>query len=438
MSAEGGRVSVEAAFEPPEPRVLVAPSVAAQPGEKLSISIGIDDGENLAALSFSLQFNPEILGFGGAQAGQVVTDHEFSVAHRGGELVFSLKSPSGKGMQPGEGSVVRIAFETLVGGTSPLALGSASAVDVNGTAVKVGLVSGKVVVEEESVPRVLALPELVATVGEAFSVPVGLNEGKGIAALGFVLRWNPKLLRLGKLGPGSLLVDHKIESSAAEGALKVALVSPTKSSLREGKGTVLEIGFEPLQVGKTPLEIESAAASDPKGRAVKVSASNGAVRVDEGTKPPEPRNLSVTNRTVPDNESFSVPVLMDNGEGIASIRFALKWDPTILSFGQLTNGTLINKGQKVTFESGEGGLGGIHRVGSGLQLEPRQGFAGPAQPPTGRARQNRDGPGRCLGGDPGRKCGGSLDLRRGDRGRGNGEAPGTPQLGAAQAQHHRG
>ncbi|MBI4481248.1 MAG: hypothetical protein HY652_00015 [Acidobacteria bacterium] len=138
---------------------------------------------------------------------------------------------------------------------------------------------------ETNAQKILSVRDVNATPGSTIKVSVELNDGSGISAIQFKLRYPTSGLSLtgqNAIEKGTLLTDHSITSNTSSpGLISLTVLSLSLQSLKPGAGSVILINFDVASSasGALNLTLEEVIASDSRANVVAVTVQNGKVTV---------------------------------------------------------------------------------------------------------------------------------------------------------------
>ncbi|MFB3906038.1 MAG: cohesin domain-containing protein [Acidobacteriota bacterium] len=130
----------------------------------------------------------------------------------------------------------------------------------------------------------LRAPVLRVNPGDAVAFPLLISDGKNITALQFTVSWDASLLGLrddASLLPGEALEDHSLGCRRESARVTVVLFSASLSSLKEGKGTVVNLIFQSsgsaAAESASQVQLSDVQAADAEGNRVTVVTQPGSV-----------------------------------------------------------------------------------------------------------------------------------------------------------------
>jgi steroid delta-isomerase-like uncharacterized protein len=284
------------------------PQLSAQPGDMITVEISVDDATGIAGGDITLTYDPAILEAKEVRptdlaAGLTVLSN-IEVA---GAVTVSMLSVTLEGLAGGSGALIEVDFEAIAAGESPLILLEASfsdeiAADIPTTAVDGGVTVAAAPVEPPVEPALaiqLSVPELSAQVGDTITVEISVDDATGIAGGDITLTYDPAILEAKEVRATDLAATLTVLSNIeVAGQVTVSMMSATLEGLAGGAGALLEVDFEAIAVGESPLTLSEASFSDETAADIPTTAVDGSVTVAEPVEEPteEEANKAIERR----------------------------------------------------------------------------------------------------------------------------------------------
>jgi general secretion pathway protein D len=123
------------------------------------------------------------------------------------------------------------------------------------------------------------------TAGESVSVDVAVENVTALFAVPFALRFDPQVVELVEVHHGGFLggeqpvaLVHRVDKEA--GTAIVSLSRPPGSGGTSGSGTLVTLVFKGVAAGRSPLQVQNAAARDAQQQPVRLQISAGEILVE--------------------------------------------------------------------------------------------------------------------------------------------------------------
>ena len=369
-----GTITVGSGTPPPPPPpttgdgILNMGAISGEEGTNICIPVTTMDFDGIAAMQFSLAWDPTVLEFTGTQnfgladltAGSFNTDGTAN-----GQIAVAWFDNAAQGITLADGTTVfELCFNVIgANGTStaitftdtPTARELATA---SGT-IEFQSTNGMITVEEEVVTPpppppptgdgIINIGAVDSPAGSSVCIPVAVNDFDGIASMQFSLAWDPAVLEftgtqnfgLADLNAASFNID-----GTANGQIAVAWFDNAAQGVTLADGTVIfELCFEVIGAdGATstitftdvPTTRELANANNT----IDFLSTDGLFTVKEDTIVMPPVDtmqtldnlVNITSTTIMSGEAFCVPVVVADFDGIAALQFSMGWNPAVLEF----------------------------------------------------------------------------------------------------------
>jgi len=369
-----GSVTVGSGTPPPPPPpptgdgILNIGAISAASGANICVPISAMDFDGIAAMQFSLAWDPAVLEFTGTQnfgladltAGSFNTDGTAN-----GQIAVAWFDNAAQGITLADGTTVFELCFNVIGAT-----GTSTTITFTDTptarelATATGTIDfqstdGTITVEEADTPPPTPTGDGIINVGAVESpagsnicIPVSVNDFNAIASMQFSLAWDPTVLAFTgtqNFGLADLSAASFNTDGTSSGQLAVAWFDQAAQGVTLADGTILfEMCFDVIGAeGETsaisftdvPTTRELATANNT----IDFLSDDGVFTVGEGTVVNPPVDVPLTNlvnianAVVMSGEAFCVPVVVADFNGIAALQFSMGWNPAVIEFTGVQN-----------------------------------------------------------------------------------------------------
>ena len=219
-------------------------------------------------------------------------------------------------------------------------------------------------------------PELTVPPGTEFSVDVVVDEVSNLGDYEFTLAFDPNIIALMGVSNGPFLGSTGRTVSCLDPTLGVGsarfvctTLGPTPGG-PNGSGVLATVRFLALAEGSSPVHLQAVILADISGTAIPSSAQDGTVTVSSGPTPtplptatptstftpgpsPTPGGTLVrvdpSSQTVPVGDNFSVDIRIQNVENLGSYEWLLTFDPAVVEFVGVSNGSFLGNTGRTVF-----------------------------------------------------------------------------------------
>ncbi|MEM6320069.1 MAG: cohesin domain-containing protein [Bacteroidota bacterium] len=356
-------------IDPPPPPtgdgIVNIGEITATPNTNICVPVTAKDFNGIAAMQFSLAWDPAVLTFTGTQnfgltdltAGSFNTDNTAN-----GQVAVAWFDNAAQGVTLADNEVIfEICFD-VVGtegtNTSITFTDTPTARELATASGTIDFLStdGTITVGNDPPPPptgdgIINIGEIMAENGTNVCIPVSVKDFNTIVSMQFSLAWDPSVLSFTGLGSDFGLTDlapaNFNVTGAANGQIAVAWFDNTTTGFTLADGTELfELCFD--VVGAAGANTAITFTDTPTGRelatpsgTIDFSSSNGLFTVGMGEPvdtmdPVEPivldKLVNIAPTTITSGTDFCVPVVVNDFDDIASLQFSLGWDPAVLEF----------------------------------------------------------------------------------------------------------
>lgn len=219
-------------------------------------------------------------------------------------------------------------------------------------------------------------PSLTVPPGTNFSVDVVVDEVSNLGAYEFTLVFDPNTIALRGASNGAFLGSTGRTVSCEDpipGVGSVRLVCRTLGPLPagpSGSGVLATVRFLALAEGSSPLDLQDSILSDIAGSSIPVTEQDGTATVSSGPTPTPPPTatpidtptpgpsptpggtlvrVDPSSQTVPVGAGFSVDIRVENVANLGSYEWMLAFDPAIIEFVSVFNGSFLGRTGRTVF-----------------------------------------------------------------------------------------
>ena len=372
FSQTDGTVTVGSGTTPPPPPppttgedgILNLGAISAPSGESICVPITTMDFDGIAAMQFSLAWDPAVLEFTGTQSFGLtdLTAGSFNIdGTPNGQIAVAWFDNAAQGITLADGTTLfELCFNVIgANGTSTnitftdtptarelaTASGTIEFLSSDGTiTVEVGTVTPP----PPTGDGIINIGAVESPAGSSVCIPVAVKDFDGIASMQFSLAWDPTVLRFTGVGDAFGLPDLSGSSfnvdGTANGQIAVAWFDNAAQGVTLADGTVLfDMCFEVIGADgatttiaftDTPTTRELATSSNT----IEFSSSDGVFTVKEEdiVNPPDggplDKLVNIAPDTIASGQAFCVPVVVHDFDDIAALQFSMGWNPAVIEF----------------------------------------------------------------------------------------------------------
>ncbi len=364
-----GTVTVGTGTPPPPPPpvtgdgILNIGAISAPSGESICVPVTVMDFDGIAAMQFSLAWDPTVLEFTGTQNFGLtdLTAGSFNIdGTANGQIAVAWFDNAAQGITLADGTTVfELCFNVIGANGTNTTITFTDTPTARELAIASGTIEfqssdGTITVEEGDVimpptgDGIINIGAIEGALGTNVCIPVSVKDFTGIASMQFSLAWDPTVLQFTGVGDAFGLPDISAASfnvdGAANGQLALAWFDQAAQGVTLADGTELfEMCFDVIGAdGATtaisftdvPTTRELATASTT----IDFSSSNGSFTVKQDTivEPPMQDSLNqlvnIGNQVITAGEAFCVPVVVADFDDIAALQFSMGWNPAVIEF----------------------------------------------------------------------------------------------------------
>jgi len=318
-----------------------------QTGAKTSVFL--NEGSLVSAVDFTLNFDNRVIELTSVGLGSLVDSAAFDInatstalANASGALRV-LIIPKGTPtviptLRTGAGSVIDLTFNVksnlTAPGSSNVTLTNVALSDRTGNTIAGGALTvenGRFLIST----RTLTVANVAVLAGATgVLVPISIDEGNNVSGAQFTVSFDRSLLlksvtvgsQAGNVGLAQAIDVNAANASGSFTVLLASLGAPPLPSFRSGSGVILNLTFDALGAAGSisNISLSGASLSDVNGNSLPVLTANGAVRVAKSS-------LTVGSRVQVPGGQVTLPVTINEGNGIAGVQFVLQFDTRVLS-----------------------------------------------------------------------------------------------------------
>lgn len=270
-------------------------------GDTFTLTVDIGQVENLYGFQFDLGYSNSILRFVKVEEGSFlasggVPTHCVDVESTPGMIKnIACVRQGDVGGASGSGDLIRITFEAISAGNSPISFYNVQLSDPAASAIRFKS-SDSTVTVEAAIPggTVLLVAEKTVKVGDVFTVPIDVSDVNDLFGFQFDLSYDSSVLEFVSIEEGSFLnrggtvATFCIDAEVTPGLIRNAacVVQEPTAGGASGSGTLMLVTFKALKKGATSLVLSNALLSDSNSDPISFTANDGKVTVTDGTGDP--------------------------------------------------------------------------------------------------------------------------------------------------------
>ena len=365
-----GIVTVGSGTPPPPPPpsgddgILNLGAISAPSGESICVPVTVMDFDGIAAMQFSLAWDPAVLEFTGTQNFGLtdLTAGSFNIdGTDNGQIAVAWFDNAAQGITLADGTTIfELCFNVIGANGTSTNITFTDTPTARELAIASGTIDfqssdGTITVEEGDVimpptgDGIINIGAIESPPGSSVCIPVSVKDFTGIASMQFSLAWDPTVLQFTGVGDAFGLPDLSASSfnvdGTANGQIAVAWFDNAAQGVTLADGTELfEMCFDVIGADEAtttisftdvPTTRELATANNT----IDFSSSDGSFTVKEDTiigPPPPPVPLdqlvNIGNQVITAGEAFCVPVVVADFDDIAALQFSMGWNPAVLEF----------------------------------------------------------------------------------------------------------
>ena len=180
----------------------------------------------------------------------------------------------------------------------------------------------------------VSIPSLTADAGSSITVPVNVDDAKGISGGDITVTFDQTILTAKEAKATELTKSLNFMPNIMAGEVTVSMAGV--KGIAEGRGAIVEIAFEVSATAKggtsTPLTFKEAALYDELGGDIPVDMVNGSVTIN-AEEPPitDGRKLIIPELTAKPGDTITVPINVTDATGIAGADIVVTYDQSMLT-----------------------------------------------------------------------------------------------------------
>ena len=189
----------------------------------------------------------------------------------------------------------------------------------------------------------MSIPSLTADAGSSITVPINVDDAKGIAGGDITLTFDKNILTAKEAKSTELTKSLNFMPNIMAGEVTLSMAG-TKG-IAEGSGTIVEIVFEVSAVAKggakSPLTFKEAALYDELGNDIPIKVVNGSLTINIEEPPTtNGRKLIIPELTAKPGDTITVPINITDATGVAGADIVVTYDKNVLIFKECKTTTL--------------------------------------------------------------------------------------------------
>jgi Cohesin domain len=219
-------------------------------------------------------------------------------------------------------------------------------------------------------------PDFTVPPGTDFSIDVVVDEVSDLGGYEFTLVFDPDIIALMEISNGSFLGSTGRTVSCLDPTLGVGSVRLVCTTLGaapggpNGSGVLATVRFLALAEGSSPLHPQDVILADILGTSIPSTAQDGAVTVSSGPTPTPPPTSTPTSTSTPGpsptpggtlvrvdpssqtvsiGDNFGVDIRIENVENLGSYEWLLTFDPAVLDYVSVSNGSFLGSTGRTVF-----------------------------------------------------------------------------------------
>ena len=414
FTESNGAVTVETVITPPpttgDPIINIA-AISAEEGGTICVPITAMDFDGIASMQFSLAWDPAVLQFSTTQGFGLpdLSANSFNIDGTAtGQLAVAWFDQAAQGITLADVTVIfEVCFDVIGAVGANTAITFTDVPTTRELATASGTIDflssdGTITVTEGDPPPppvtgeegIINIGDITGDAGTSVCIPITVKDFDGIASMQFSLAWDPTVLQFTGVGESFGLPDLNANSFNVDGTttgqLAVAWFDQAAQGITLADGTVIFevcfdiIGAEGASTNITFTDVPTTRELATADATIPFSSADGTFTVAmeeepvDTTTPPVmvvlDKLVNIAPVTIEMGTAFCVPVVVSDFDGIASLQFSLKWDPTVIEFTGLgstfglpdLNANGFNIGQAA---NGELGVAWFDQAAQGITLE---------------------------------------------------------------------
>jgi PKD repeat protein len=326
------------------PTLSVDPATKrAHVGETFTVSVAIDDAQDVVGYQFMLDFDPGVVALSNPTDGGFLDSPASCTIAGGTASCTALDTPPYDGGASGSGTLVTFDLEVVGTGETALALHNAQVSDVDADTVEPDLEDGLVssLVELEVVP-----PDRERSVNVgAFTETVMIHNASDLAGFEFKMDFDPDILQVQDVALTPFLESEGRTVNPAliqedwdnvKGTLFFAAASLPPGDGPDGSGALVVIDFQAVATGTTTLDLHDSKVYDTTNAEGIPRNLDGVIHVvDEGIQ------VVPTHSEVFEEESFAIDIQVGDAQDLIGFEFTLGFDETVVNVDDVELGPFI-------------------------------------------------------------------------------------------------
>ena len=363
-----GTVTVGSGTPPPPPPpptgdgILNIGEISAPSGESICVPITVMDFDGIAAMQFSLAWDPAVLEFTGTQNFGLtdLTAGSFNIdGTANGQIAVAWFDNAAQGITLADGTTIfELCFNVIGANGTNSTITFTDTPTARELAIASGTIDfqstdGTITVEEDMImpptgDGIINIGAIEGAPGASVCIPVSVKDFTGIASMQFSLAWDPTVLQFTGVGSTFGLPDLSAASfnvdGTANGQLALAWFDQAAQGVTLADGTELfEMCFDVIGADEATTTISFTDVPTTRELAIAsgtidFSSSDGSFTVKEDTiveppvEVPLDQLVNIGNQVITAGEAFCVPVVVADFDAIAALQFSMGWNPAVIEF----------------------------------------------------------------------------------------------------------
>jgi len=195
----------------------------------------------------------------------------------------------------------------------------------------------------------VSIPSLIAEPGETITIPISVDDAKGIAGGDIILAFDQDNLTAKEAQATELAASLNFMPNLLADEITISMAGT--NGIPEGSGVLIEIIFEVSAAAKVesiiPLTLKEVAFYDELGNDIPVTIVNGSVTINI-EKPPivNGRRLIIPELTAEPGDTIIVPINITDAAGAAGGDIAVTYDKNVITVKE-SRSTALSSGMNL-------------------------------------------------------------------------------------------
>lgn len=299
-------------------------------GGEILVPLNVENFNNIGAVSLKINYDPTVASFVGLEN----ETSGFTANAANGVITVGWFDVSGTSpLTMGTAKLLDLKF-TFLGGTSSLNFDTilSEVSDQSANSINVDYNNGNISAQPGS-NVTLSLGDVTSLPGNVISVPMVVNNFNNIGAISLKINFDPTVMTF--VNVENAPANVSFTANAVGGVLNVGWFDASGSNpLNVDSVKLLDLKFNYVN-GRTDLNINTSLSeiSNSSGDPIPVSFTNGSVGLFSGLVPA----LSVPNQVAIAGDNVSLPLMVQNFNGIGAVSLKIQYNAAVLTYKNLTN-----------------------------------------------------------------------------------------------------